>query len=98
VTTREIKKKGYQGKKEECRGRKGVRERNVFVSKAVAGFTARAQDRNCAFFSRLCFFGQEKSERELLLFSTQKQPERRLLANHNHMKDANSDCFCLFRE
>ena len=29
MTTREIKKKGYQGKKEECRGRKGVRERNV---------------------------------------------------------------------
>jgi hypothetical protein len=29
VTTREIKKRGHQGKKEECRGRKGVRKRNV---------------------------------------------------------------------
>jgi hypothetical protein len=44
----------------------------------------------CGFISaRLCFFGREKSERQLILFSTQKQPERWLLANHNRRSDAN---------
>jgi hypothetical protein len=49
---------------------------------AKAAFTEK-----CGSISaRLCFFGREKSERELLLFSTQNQPERWLLANHNHRK------------
>jgi hypothetical protein len=40
----------------------------------------------------LCFFSQEKSKHELLLFSTQKQPERWLLANHNHRNKTDFGC------
>jgi hypothetical protein len=48
--------------------------------------------------ARLCFFGREKNERELLFFSTQKQPERWLLANHNHRKTTDFASGLLFRE